>query len=42
MPLFAPAIAHGAIVPLPTDGDLRLPQQSIRTFVNLDRPTGTP
>jgi siderophore synthetase component len=38
LPLFAPAIAHGDIVPLPTDGDLRLPQQSIRTFVNLDRP----
>ncbi|TQK51426.1 siderophore synthetase component [Streptomyces sp. SLBN-118] len=37
LPLFAPVIAHGAIVPLPTDGDLRLPQQSIRTFVNLDR-----
>ncbi|WP_328667633.1 IucA/IucC family siderophore biosynthesis protein [Streptomyces sp. NBC_00322] len=37
VPLFAPAIAQGAIVPLPTDGDLRLPQQSIRTFVNLDR-----
>jgi siderophore synthetase component len=38
LPLFAPAIAHGDIVPLSTDGDLRLPQQSIRTFVNLDRP----
>jgi siderophore synthetase component len=38
LPLFAPAIAHGDIVPLPTDGDLRLPQQSIRTFANLDRP----
>ena len=37
LPLFAPAIAAGDIVPLPTDGDLRLPQQSIRTFVNLDR-----
>ncbi|MEV6395822.1 IucA/IucC family siderophore biosynthesis protein [Streptomyces sp. NPDC051907] len=37
LPLFAPAIAHGDIVPLPTDGDLRLPQQSIRTFVNVDR-----
>ncbi|KIF77099.1 IucA/IucC family protein [Streptomyces sp. 150FB] len=36
--LYAPAIAEGAIVPLPTDGDLRLPQQSIRTFLNLDRP----
>lgn len=38
VPLFAPAIARGDIVPLPTDGDRRLPQQSIRTFVNLDRP----
>ncbi|RDG36370.1 IucA/IucC family protein, partial [Streptomyces corynorhini] len=36
--LYAPAIAEGAIVPLPTDGDLRLPQQSIRTFLNIDRP----
>lgn len=35
--LFAPAIARGEIIPLPTDGDLRLPQQSIRTFANLDR-----
>ncbi|WNO77107.1 IucA/IucC family siderophore biosynthesis protein [Streptomyces sp. NBC_00306] len=38
LPLYAPAIARGEIVPLPTDGDLRLPQQSIRTFVNLDCP----
>ncbi|MFI1397197.1 IucA/IucC family protein [Streptomyces sp. NPDC020681] len=37
LPLFAPAVARGDIVPLPTDGDLRLPQQSIRTFVNVDR-----
>ncbi|MEV7872371.1 IucA/IucC family siderophore biosynthesis protein [Streptomyces sp. NPDC088124] len=36
--LYAPAIARGAIVPLPTDGDLRLPQQSIRTFLNVRRP----
>ncbi|MFF1416376.1 IucA/IucC family protein [Streptomyces sp. NPDC058280] len=36
--LYAPAIAQGAIVPLPTDGDLRLPQQSIRTFLNVGRP----
>ncbi|MEV7426791.1 IucA/IucC family siderophore biosynthesis protein [Streptomyces sp. NPDC091212] len=36
--LYAPAIAEGAIVPLPTDGDLRLPQQSIRTFLNIERP----
>ncbi|MFF0449291.1 IucA/IucC family protein [Streptomyces sp. NPDC004609] len=38
LPLFAPAVARDDIVPLPTDGDLRLPQQSIRTFLNLDRP----
>jgi siderophore synthetase component len=38
LPLYAPAVADGDIVPLPSDGDLRLPQQSIRTFVNLDRP----
>ncbi|MFJ8001917.1 IucA/IucC family protein [Streptomyces sp. NPDC096310] len=36
--LYAPAIAGGAIVPLLTDGDLRLPQQSIRTFLNVRRP----
>ncbi|MFC8719466.1 IucA/IucC family protein [Kitasatospora sp. NPDC057198] len=36
--LFAPWIADGRIVPLPTDGDLRLPQQSIRSFFNLSRP----
>ncbi|MFE2596784.1 IucA/IucC family protein [Streptomyces sp. NPDC059396] len=38
LPLYAPAIAGRAIVPLPTDGDLRLPQQSIRTFLNIGRP----
>ncbi|MFI5757841.1 IucA/IucC family protein [Streptomyces sp. NPDC051569] len=38
LPLYAPAIAGGAIVPLPADGDLRLPQQSIRTFLNVGRP----
>lgn len=38
VPLFAPSIAAGEIVPLPTDGDLRLPQQSIRTFLNTSRP----
>ncbi|MCZ2527277.1 MULTISPECIES: IucA/IucC family siderophore biosynthesis protein [Streptomyces] len=38
VPLFAEHIADGTIVPLPTDGDLRLPQQSIRTFLNTDRP----
>ncbi|MFD8596508.1 IucA/IucC family protein [Kitasatospora sp. NPDC059646] len=36
--LFAPWIASGEIVPLPSDGDLRLPQQSIRSFFNLSRP----
>ena len=36
--LYAPAIARGAIVPLPADDDLRLPQQSIRTFLNVGRP----
>ena len=38
LPLYAPAVARGEIVPLPTDGDRRLPQQSIRTFTNIDRP----
>ncbi|MEU8892997.1 IucA/IucC family siderophore biosynthesis protein [Streptomyces sp. NPDC048442] len=38
LPLFAPVIARGDIVPLPADGDLRLPQQSIRTFLNVSRP----
>ncbi|MGW2202904.1 IucA/IucC family protein [Streptomyces sp. NPDC001774] len=38
LPLYAPAVAAGAIVPLPPDGDLRLPQQSIRTFLNTSRP----
>ncbi len=33
--LFASSVAADEIVPLPTDGDLRLPQQSIRTFSNL-------
>ncbi len=37
-PLFAPQLAAQQIVPLPTDGDLRLPQQSIRTFLNTSRP----
>ncbi|TDC27877.1 IucA/IucC family siderophore biosynthesis protein [Streptomyces sp. 8K308] len=37
-PLFAPQIAAGALISLPTDGDLRLPQQSIRTFLNVSRP----
>ncbi|GGV61579.1 iron transporter [Streptomyces longisporoflavus] len=38
LPLFAPSVAAGAIVPLTADADLRLPQQSIRTFLNLSRP----
>ncbi|MEU1121249.1 MULTISPECIES: IucA/IucC family siderophore biosynthesis protein [unclassified Streptomyces] len=38
LPLFAPSIAAEAIVPLCSDGDLRLPQQSIRTFLNVSRP----
>ncbi|MFI2779163.1 IucA/IucC family protein [Streptomyces sp. ALB3] len=38
VPLFAPAIADGDIVPLHADDDLRLPQQSIRTFTNVGRP----
>ncbi|MFD6875439.1 MULTISPECIES: IucA/IucC family protein [unclassified Streptomyces] len=38
LPLFAPALASGTLVPLPADPDLRLPQQSIRTFLNLTRP----
>lgn len=38
LPLYAPAIAAGAVVPLSTDGDLRLPQQSVRTFLNTSRP----
>ncbi|WP_299540594.1 IucA/IucC family siderophore biosynthesis protein [uncultured Streptomyces sp.] len=38
VPLFAADLAAGDIVPLPADGDLRLPQQSIRTFANVGRP----
>ncbi|MFF5726893.1 IucA/IucC family protein [[Kitasatospora] papulosa] len=38
VPLFAPAIAGGDIVPLHADTDLRLPQQSIRTFTNVGSP----
>ncbi|WP_326692681.1 MULTISPECIES: IucA/IucC family siderophore biosynthesis protein [unclassified Streptomyces] len=37
-PLFASSLAEGAIVPLSTDGDQRLPQQSVRTFLNTSRP----
>ncbi|MFC9342959.1 IucA/IucC family protein [Streptomyces sp. NPDC057020] len=38
LPLYAPAIAAGTVVPLSADGDLRLPQQSVRTFLNTSRP----
>ncbi|MEW1580465.1 IucA/IucC family siderophore biosynthesis protein [Streptomyces microflavus] len=38
VPLFAPAIADGDIVALHSDGDTRLPQQSVRTFANVGRP----
>ncbi|MFJ6796992.1 IucA/IucC family protein [Streptomyces sp. NPDC091268] len=38
LPLFAPALASGALVPLSADPDVRLPQQSIRTFLNLTHP----
>ncbi|MGY0491281.1 IucA/IucC family protein [Streptomyces sp. WG-D5] len=38
LPLFAPSVASNDIVPLPADGDLRLPQQSIRTFLNIAHP----
>lgn len=37
-PLFAPAVADGSLIRLTTDSDLRLPQQSIRTFLNITRP----
>ncbi|WP_327067005.1 IucA/IucC family protein [Kitasatospora sp. NBC_01302] len=38
LPLFAPWVAEGRIVPLPADRDLRLPQQSIRSFFNVTSP----
>jgi siderophore synthetase component len=38
VPLFAPDVARQTIVPLDPDGDLRLPQQSVRTFLNTSRP----
>ncbi|WP_328332231.1 MULTISPECIES: IucA/IucC family protein [unclassified Streptomyces] len=38
LPLYAPAIAHHQIVPLHADTDPRLPQQSIRTFLNVEHP----
>ncbi|REK91190.1 IucA/IucC family siderophore biosynthesis protein [Streptomyces inhibens] len=37
-PLFAPQLADRSLIALPTDNDLRLPQQSIRTFLNVSRP----
>ncbi|MBB1243565.1 IucA/IucC family siderophore biosynthesis protein [Streptomyces durbertensis] len=36
--LFAPQLAEGLLLPLPADDDLRLPQQSIRTLLNVSRP----
>ncbi|MFD7510399.1 IucA/IucC family protein [Streptomyces sp. NPDC059853] len=39
-PLYAPQLATGQLIELPSDGELRLPQQSIRTFLNVSRPTG--
>ncbi|MEU8526092.1 IucA/IucC family siderophore biosynthesis protein [Streptomyces sp. NPDC048629] len=38
LPLYAPAVAEGRVVPLPADDDLRVPQQSVRTFLNTSRP----
>ncbi|MFD7962801.1 IucA/IucC family protein [Streptomyces zaomyceticus] len=38
LPLYAPAVAAGTVVPLRADPDLRLPQQSVRTFLNTSRP----
>lgn len=37
-PLFAAQLAAGDVLPLPPDEDERLPQQSIRTFLNVSRP----
>ncbi|MGD9483980.1 IucA/IucC family protein [Streptomyces sp. TRM70308] len=37
-PLFAAQLADDLIIPLPRDEDLRLPQQSVRTFLNVSRP----
>ncbi|NUK82665.1 IucA/IucC family siderophore biosynthesis protein, partial [Streptomyces lunaelactis] len=39
-PLYAPQIAAGQLIELPSDGELRLTQQSIRTVLNISRPTG--
>lgn len=38
VPLFAAEIADGTIVPLECDDDVRLPQQSVRTFLNVSHP----
>ncbi|GAA1981543.1 IucA/IucC family protein [Kitasatospora viridis] len=38
LPLFAPWVADRRIVLLPADRDLRLPQQSIRSFFNVTTP----
>ncbi|WP_351229245.1 IucA/IucC family siderophore biosynthesis protein [Streptomyces sp. NPDC002133] len=39
LPLYGASVAQGDIVPLTTpDDDLRLPQQSVRTFLNVSRP----
>ncbi|MFE9256827.1 IucA/IucC family protein [Streptomyces sp. NPDC006879] len=38
LPLFAGSLASRELVPLPADQDLRLPQQSVRTFLNTSRP----
>lgn len=37
-PLYAASLASEEIVPVGADGDVRLPQQSIRTFLNTSRP----
>ncbi|MBW1600839.1 IucA/IucC family siderophore biosynthesis protein [Streptomyces sp. JJ66] len=37
-PLFAAQIADGLVIELPEDDDLRVPQQSVRTFLNVSRP----
>jgi siderophore synthetase component len=38
LPLFAADIAADRVIPLPEDPDLRLPQQSVRTFLNVSHP----
>lgn len=39
-PLYAPQLADGSVIELPTDGAVRIPQQSVRTFLNVSRPEG--